>query len=356
MLEDQVQYLHARFSPFAAVLAAIVLVAAQGGAKAQSSADKTFIFGAGSTFAEPLYDAWIKAFVKDKPAVSISYDAVGSGEGISRFITGSLDFAGTDAPLSDKEAATAQDRVLQIPSTAGMIVLAYNLPGFNGDLRLPRDLYPEILAGNVHYWDDSRLQMANPDVKLPHRSIVVAARLDSSGTTYALTRHLGAISSVWRESGPGVGKLVSWQGAMLARGNEGVAHLIKISDGVIGYVEFGFAARLGLPMAAVENSSGKFVRPTEEAGRVTIAEAGDDVPDDLRTYLADPQGADSYPIITLSWLLLHERYRDPAKSAAIKEFVGWGLTEGQASSVRLGYIPLPAAVSARAVQALAGVS
>ena len=170
---------------------------------------------------------------------------------------------------------------------------------------------------------------------------MVVARVDGSGTTYALTRHLAAISSNWRDKGPGVGKLVDWRGAMLGRGNEGVAHLIKISDGVIGYVEYGFAARLGLPVATLENKAGRFVPPTEAAGRATITAAGDDVPQDLRTYLADPKGDESYPIITLSWLLLHERYRDPAKSALIKEFVGWGLTEGQSFSVNLGYIPLP---------------
>lgn len=346
-----------KFPSIAAVLAsALLVVAAHGDANAQTATEKASIIGAGSTFAAPLYDAWIKAFVKDRPAVSISYDAVGSGEGISRFITGSVDFAGTDAPLSESESATAQERVVQIPSTAGMIVLAYTLSGFKGDLRLPRDLYPEILAGNVRFWDYPRLQAANPDAKLPHRSIAVAARLDSSGTTYALSRHLGAISGNWLDNGPGVGKLVSWRGAMLARGNEGVAHLIKISDGVIGYVEYGFAARLGLSMAALENAAGKFVRPTDEAGRSTIAAAGDDVPADPRTYLADPKGDDSYPIITLSWLLLHERYRAPATGAAIKEFVGWGLTEGQAFSVKLGYIPLPASASRGALQALANVS
>ncbi len=352
-------HLFARIARFAVILAAIAFVVDHGRARAQSSsheAEKAFIFGAGSTFAAPLYDGWIKAFVKNRPTVAISYDAVGSGEGTNRFITGSIDFAGTDAPLEDKEAAMVQGRVLQIPSTAGIIVLAYNLSGFKGDLRLPRDLYPEILAGNVRNWDDPRLQAANPAVKLPHRSIVVVARLDSSGTTYALTRHLGAISTAWRDNGPGVGKLVSWRGAMLGRGNEGVAQKIKISDGVIGYVEFGFAERLGLAMAALENSAGRFVRPTEEAGRATMAAAGDDVPEDLRTYLADPKGEDSYPIITLSWLLLHERNRDPAKSAALKEFVGWGLTEGQAFSIKLGYVPLPAAVGTRALQALAGIS
>lgn len=341
----------------AALLSAITLLTAPTNADAQASAGKTLVLGAGSTFAAPLYESWIKAFTKDKPALSINYDAVGSGEGISRFVTGSVDFAGTDAPLSDDEVATVEGGALQLPSTAGMIVLAYNLIDFKGELRLPRDLYPEILAGKVKSWDDPRLVAANPGVTLPHRGISVAARLDSSGTTYALTRHLTAISSKWRDSGPGVGKMVDWQGAaMLARGNEGVAHLIKISDGVIGYVEFGFAARLGLPMAILENKDGRFVAPTDAAAEATIAAAGDDVPADLRTYLADPKGGDSYPIITLSWLLLHERYRDPAKSAAVKEFVRWGLTEGQSLSGKLGYVPLPAALSGRALQALAGVS
>jgi phosphate transport system substrate-binding protein len=237
-----------------------------------------------------------------------------------------------------------------------MIVLAYNLIGFKGELRLPRDLYPEILAGNVKYWDDPRIQAANPNVRLPHRGVVVAARLDSSGTIFALSRHLAEINRNWRDSGLGVGKLVAWRGAMLARGNEGVAHLIKISDGVIGYVEFCFAARLGLPMVALENKAGKFIAPTDAAGRATMAAAGDDVPDDLRSYLADPEGDQAYPIITLSWLALHERYRNPVKGAALKEFVGWGLTEGQAFGTKLGYVPLPASLSGRSRQALSAVN
>lgn len=339
-----------------ALCSATVSLFGAGGVQAQTAAQKTLILGAGSTFAAPLYAAWIKTWTKDKPNVSISYDAVGSGEGINRFITGSTDFAGTDAPLTDQEAATAQGRVLQIPSTAGMIVLAYNLIGFKGELRLPRDIYPEILAGNVKYWDDPRIQAANPNLRFPHRGIVVAARLDSSGTTFGLSRHLAEINRNWRDNGLGVGKLIAWRGAMLARGNEGVAQLIKISDGVIGYVEFGFAARLGLPMAALENKAGKFVAPTDAAGRATMAAAGDDVPDDLRSYLADPEGDQAYPIITLSWLALHERYRNPVKGAALKEFVSWGLTEGQAFSTKLGYVPLPASLTGRSQQALSAVN
>lgn len=202
-------------------LAAVLGVAGEG--RSQTPGEGAFILGAGSTFAAPLINAWIGAFAKERPGVSIDYDAVGSGEGISRFITGSVDFAGTDAPLEKAEAAVAARPVLQVPVTAGMIALAYNLSGFEGELRLPRDLYPEIMAGQVRYWDDPRIQTANPGVELPHRSIVVAARRDASGTTFALTRHLAAADPSWRDQGPGVGKMVGWRGAMLARGNEGVA-------------------------------------------------------------------------------------------------------------------------------------
>jgi phosphate transport system substrate-binding protein len=337
------------------LVAAFALLAVPAIGKAQTSERQTLVLGAGSSFAAPLYEAWIKAFTKDKPYLSMNYDSVGSGEGINRFVTGSVDFAGTDAPLTDREKAQAQNGALQLPITAGMIAIAYNLSGFEGELRLPRDLYPEILAGNVKYWDDPRLVAANPGAKLPHRSIVVAARLDSSGTTFALTRHLATISPSWRDSGPGVGKLVDWRDAMLARGNEGVAHKIKISDGVIGYVEFGFAARLGLKLAALENKAGKFVHPSEAAARATMAAAGDDVPEDLRVYLADPQGEQSYPVITLTWIVLHENYRDPVKSAALREFVGWGLTEGRGAAVSLGYLPLPATLTGRAQSLLASV-
>ena len=333
-------------------LAAVVGVAA-GEAKSQPSGNDAFILGAGSTFAAPLMNAWIAAFGKDRPGVSINYDAVGSGEGISRFITGSVDFAGTDAPLEEAEAAIAARPVLQVPVAAGMIAFAYNLSGFKGELRLTRDLYPDIMAGKVAYWDDPRIQAANPGVKLPHRSIVAAARRDSSGTTFALTRHLAAADQSWRDAGPGVGTMVGWRGAMLARGNEGVAQKIKISDGAIGYVEYGFAKRLGLAMAIPENRAGNFVAPSDAAALAAMADSKDDPLGDPRTFLADPSGEDAYPIVTLTWILLNDRPATSAKDKVLRDFVGWGLTDGQALSAGLGYIPLPETISKPALETVA---
>jgi phosphate transport system substrate-binding protein len=142
---------------------------------------------------------------------------------------------------------------------------------------------------------------------------------------------------------------------MLARGNEGVASHIKISEGAIGYVEYGFAKRLGLPVATLQNKAGQFVAPSEPAGQRALAEASAATADDPRMTILDPAGTDAYPIVTYSWLLLYRHYPDSHKSAAIKGFVGWGLTAGQRFAADLGYLPLPEEVANRGRQALANV-
>jgi phosphate transport system substrate-binding protein len=312
--------------------------------------------GAGSTFSAALYNQWIENYHREHSAVSITYDAVGSGEGVRRFVAGSVDFGASDVVLSDRETAQISRGAVMVPSTAGMVVLAYNLPGMRGELRLPRDVYPGVLSGQIRYWDDPRIRQANPGIDLPHRDIVIVARRDSSGTTFALTSHLAAISRAWREQGLGVGKLVEWPSpTMLASGNEGVASRIKISEGSIGYVEFGFAKRLGLRTAFLQNKDGKFVAPNETTGRASLAAASAKTPAELNQSIVDPSGADAYPIVTFSWLLLYRQYDQPERGAAMREFVGWGLSSGQAFGEKMGYLPLPGDVAASGAQALGSV-
>jgi phosphate transport system substrate-binding protein len=243
-----------------------------------------------------------------------------------------------------------------VASTAGMVVLAYNVPGLQGELKLLRDVYPGILSGQIRYWDDPKIQTVNPGVGLPHRNIVIVARHDSSGTTFALTNHLAAVSLAWREQGLGVGKLVEWPAsAMLASGNEGVASRIKISEGSIGYVEYGFAKRLGLPMALLQNKAGKFVAPDDASGTQSLAEASAKTATGLNQSIVDPSGPNAYPIVTFSWLLLYRKYDDLQKRSAVRDFVAWGLSSGQAFSQKLGYLPLPGEVVASGEQALGSV-
>jgi phosphate transport system substrate-binding protein len=324
-------------------------VAAQGTAPASGSIT---IRGAGATLPAPLYEKWIQAYREQKPVVAISYDAVGSGEGQRRFLAEAVDFGASDAALTDEQITRVQRGAQLVPVTAGIVVLAYNVPGLGGPLRLARDVYVDIFGGRIKTWNDPRIRATNPGLNLPNRNIAVVARQDSSGTTFAFTNHLSAISVAWRDRGPGVGNLVDWQEAMLARGNEGVAARIKVSQNSIGYVEYHFARRLGLAMAHLQNKAGRYVEPDASSGQIALAAAVGQMPANRRLFLPDPEGEGSYPIVTLSWLLLYGRYPDREKAVILKEFVAWGLTKGQTYSRDLGYIPLPAEVSSLSLTAL----
>jgi phosphate transport system substrate-binding protein len=335
-----------------ATIGALGLLLAAAGPVLGQAGGKVVLQGAGATFPAPLYKKWIGVFTAQNPDVTVDYKDVGSGEGVRRFLAQSVDFGASDGALTDEQMARVAAGARLVPATAGMVVLAYNIRGLGGDLKLSRDVYADIFLRRIVKWNDPRIQAINPDLRLPNASIVIAARRDSSGTTFALANHLSAISADWRR-GPGVGYMVDWSGrAMLARGNEGVAGLVKLSEGAIGYVEYGFAERLRLPMAHLQNKAGRYVAPTARSGQATLASNVKEMPENLRLYVPDPEGQESYPIVSLSWLLLYERYPDQQKSAALKRFVTWGLSLGQSYGAELGYIALPADVVSRSRAAL----
>jgi len=149
--------------------------------------------GAGASFPAPLYQRWFRDYYLAHPNVRVDYQAIGSGGGVENFLGGRLDFTGSDLPLSGKDAAKAEGRVVQIPVTAGAVVMAYNLPGIDG-LKLSRDALSGIFLGKVEKWNDPLIQKANEGVELPDRPVTLVARADSSGTTLATTRHLSAIN------------------------------------------------------------------------------------------------------------------------------------------------------------------
>ena len=136
-----------RFSILVTVLAALIgSPITSWGQGAQPNAAVS-IRGAGSTFAAPFYRKMIEEYAVAHRDVSIGYDAVGSGEGVRRFIARQVDFAGSDEILTESEAAKLPETAVMLPVTAGMIALAYNIPGVNSEIRLPRDVYIDILAG-----------------------------------------------------------------------------------------------------------------------------------------------------------------------------------------------------------------
>jgi len=338
-------------------LAMACAVSTELAAKEKITLKNADIIGAGSTFTAPLYQRWIREFGKAHSGFSLFYDVVGSGDGTNRFLAEKVDFGASDAALRDDQIAKVARGVQLIPATAGIIVLAYNIPDLKGELRLSRQVYVDIFLGKIRYWNDERIKQLNPQLKLPQLTIVTITRSDSSGTTWAFTNHLSAISSTWRDKGPGVGKKVDWPGnSMASRYNEGVAAKIKHSWGSIGYVEYGIAKRAGLSMAVLENKLGQYVKPTDASGTSTLANTSTQMPQNLRLFIPDPDGKDSYPIVTYTWLLLYKSYADKAKAEKVKQFVNWGLTQGQTYAAEYGYAALPPPVAAAALSALATIN
>jgi phosphate transport system substrate-binding protein len=307
--------------------------------------------GAGATFPAPLYQRWAVEYNKLHPAVQVNYQAVGSGAGVKQFIQGTIDFGASDAAMSDEEIDKVKQGVVMIPATAGSIVIAYSLPDV-ADLKLSRDAYVGIFLGKVTKWNDPAIAKDNPGVKLPEVPINVAVRSDGSGTTFVFTKHLAAINKDFADE-VGTDKSVTWPVGAGGKGNEGVTALIKQTPGTVGYVEYGYAVNNGLSMASLENKSGKFVKPTDASGAATLANVT--FPENLRVWPDDPSGAEDYPIATFTWLLLYKKYSDAAKLKALKDFVAYGLTDGQKFSAELGYIPLPPAVAEKSKAALASI-
>ena len=328
-----------------------IAIAAAASAILADSAGAQQLSGAGATFPAPLYQRWAVEYNKLHPKVQVNYQSVGSGAGVKQFTQGTVDFGASDAAMSDEEIAKVKQGAVMIPATAGSIVIAYNLPGV-ADLKLSRDAYAGIFLGKVTKWNDPAIAKENPGVNLPDMPINVAFRADGSGTTFVFTKHLAAISKDFADE-VGTDKSVTWPVGAGGKGNEGVTALIKQSPGTVGYVEYGYAVNNGLSMASLQNKSGKFVKPTDESGAATLAHV--EFPENLRIWPEDPTGAEDYPIATFTWLLLYKKYNDSAKLQALKDFVTYGITDGQKFSSELGYIPLPPAVVEKSKAALARV-
>jgi phosphate transport system substrate-binding protein len=307
--------------------------------------------GAGASFPAPLYSRWFKTYGQSHPGVQIDYQSVGSGAGVKAVIDKTVDFGASDAAMNAEEMARVATGVQLLPMTAGEIVLTYNLEGVS-DLKLSRKAYTGIFLGTIKKWNDPAIASANPGVKLPSTPINVVVRADSSGTTFVFTKHLSEINPEFAKS-PGVNKMPNWPVGTRSKGNEGVTASVKTTPGSIGYIEYGYAASQKLPMATLENKAAAYVKPNSASGQAALAAAT--MPEDMIVWVPDPEGAEAYPIVTYTWLILYKTYPDVKKLETLRDFVKFAVTEGQAMSEELGYIPLPAPVVEKVKAAIENV-
>ncbi len=325
--------------------AALLLLAAVVPAHSQ-----ILVSGAGATFPYPIYSKWFDEFHRLHPEARINYQPIGSGGGLRQVQDGTVDFGATDAPLSDQQIAALKNPVLHFPTVLGGVVPVYNLPGIARELNFTPEALAGIFLGTIRTWNHPALAGANPGVKLPEAPLVPVHRADSSGTTFAWTEFLSKTNEDWKRNA-GAGMTVNWPVGLGARGNGGVAGMVKQTPYAVGYVELVYALENRLSFGRVRNAAGRFVR----ARTSTIAAAADAfprLPDDFRISITNAGGENSYPISSYTWLLTPARIEDPGKRTTITAFLRWMLVEGQRMAEPLGYAPLPVSVAAEALKAV----
>jgi phosphate transport system substrate-binding protein len=299
------------------------------------------INGAGATFPNIIYQNWMLAYNQTHP-VKLNYQSIGSGGGIRQFSDGTVDFGGTDAPMSDSAIAAIGGNVLHIPTVLGAVVAAYTLPDVAQVVRLTPDVLADIFLGTVTKWNDARIASVNVGLTLPNQDIIVVHRSDGSGTSFVWTDYLSKVSPEWSQK-VGKGPSVNWPVGLGGRGNEGVAATVRQTPGAIGYVELGYALINKMTFATLRNQSGNFVVASLESVTAAAAGAMKDmgVNTDFRVSITNSSGAQAYPAASFTWLLIHKTYDDSVKARALVQFVWWAENDGQAKAHELGYAPLP---------------
>lgn len=316
--------------------AALALVASAAFALPAAAQDLT---GAGATFPYPLYSKWFDVY-HEKTGVAINYQSIGSGAGIQQLKAGTVDFGASDAALSDASLKDMPRRVVHFPTVGGAVVLAYNLPGLKGDLKLTPDALAAIYLGRIKTWNDKRIAGENPGVAMPAAPILVVHRADGSGTTNIYTLYLSSVSSEW-QSLVGAGTAVSWPAGVGGKGNDGVAGVVRQTPGAIGYVELAYAKQNKLPYAEIRNKAGKYVAPTLAAVTAAMDGVAKQLQRDVRTPIVNSGAPDAYPICGLTFLLVYQDTKDMGRARKLASFIDWAMTEGQSYAESLDYAPLP---------------
>ncbi len=315
------------------------------------------ISGAGSTFAAPVYQQWASS----QSGLTVNYQAVGSGAGITSLESKTVDFGASDPPLKSADEATIAKNgspAVQVPMFLGAITVSYNLPGVKTGLKLDGNTIADIYLGKVKSWNDPEIAALNPGITLPSTAVTVIHRSDSSGTTAGFTGFLAAVDPEFK-SKVGEGKDVQWPTGTGAKGNAGVAGAVQQTAGAVGYVEQAYALQHNFTYASVKNAAGQFVAPT--LASTSAAAQGVTVPANLGFAIKNPAGATAYPITSQTFIVVNKdlcKAGTPGGEAASKgvvSFLDYGLGQGQSILSQADYAALPAAILAKAKEAVAGL-
>ncbi len=325
-----------------------------GGSATNGGREAQELSGAGATFPLPFYNVVFENFAQVN-GDAVAYGGIGSGGGVRNLRDKIVDFAGSDAFLTDKEMAEMPP-VVHVPTCMGAVVVAYNLDGVE-DLKLTGEVIADIFAGEIKMWNDERLVALNPDVTLPAEAIIPVFRSDGSGTTFVFTDYLTKVSPMWKDKF-GAGKSVNFPSGQAAKGNPGVAGVIKQTRNTIGYVGSEYAFAQKIPYATIRNQRGEFVAP--DANSISAAASGA-IPADTRCSITNSDAVGAYPISTFTWMIIYkeQNYSDRSKEQATVtlDLLKYILSdEAQSITSEVHYAPLPAKVKELSTKNLKAVT
>jgi len=316
------------------------------------------ITGSGATFPLPIYTEWTYAYSYVDPAVVINYQGIGSGGGKKAIVDGTVDFAGSDSLLKEEEYTAGKD-LQMYPIVASAVVPIYNIKFENvpdgttpAKLILDRQTLVGIYNGKINKWNDPAIVALNPDLAtyLPDAGITAAHRSDGSGTTEIFTKSLTAFSTDWTAGGASA---IEWPvdkagNGVGGKGNQGVSAAVINTPNSIGYVEISFAVSNGLNIADLVNKSGSKVSANAESIAAAMNTFGPSAfSDKLTATIVDGSGADDWPIVGYTYIILHTTsMTDCVKAGKLLDYIHWTLTDGSAAdrAGKLGYAVLPGAV------------
>ncbi len=303
------------------------------------------IRGAGATFPAAIYTSWGQSFTKEK-SIPVTYQAVGSGEGVKRIIAREVDFGASDAAVSREEIK--RHNLFQFPTVIGGLVPVVGFrPGNSGQLRLTGSVLADIFAGRITEWNDTRIAELNPGIDLPKVAITRIVREDSSGTTEAFTSYLSVVSENWSRS-IGSGNTVSWPGTVTkARGNDGVVEAMKVARGAITYVSLDRVARDKLNPVLLENRQGKFVAPSEAGLKAAVKASTMNLTADEYASLLNMPGSTTWPITHATFVIVDRTPKTAASVSQTLSFFYWAFMKGDDIITGTGFAPLPTAMQAR---------
>lgn len=285
-----------------------------------------------------MYTKWAEAY-KAATGNTVNYQGIGSSGGIKQIKAKTVDFGGTDAPLSESELDAA--KLVQIPTVMGGVTITVNLPGFkSGDLKLDGNTAANIFRGAIAKWNDPAIAALNPGVKLPDTPITIVHRSDGSGTTYVFTHYLAKQSMAFKRD-VGAEKSVNWRGNTVGgKGNPGVAANVQKIVGAIGYVDIADAMKNNMTFAALKNKAGNYIVPSQQSVADAAGGANFKVKG-MAPDLLDQTHKNAWPITSATFVLAYEKGADAAKQKGIIDFFTWSLNNGQQMAEDLGFVALP---------------